>query len=635
MPDISKYKITRFETDELKPEETLADVSSVHPAMETPIGRNIFNVFYLAAASIFVFLFFKSFQLQIIDGERFAISAEQSNSLRYQLSPLRGLIYDSHGRLLAENLPVFDLVAVHAFLPKSADELAEEIRRLSPVVHEDAEYLTKIFSDNHDQAIFLIKGDITKEKMAEIQNMSLPGLFVVANIKRNYPDGSAAAHVLGHTAKVTPEELESDDYFMINDRVGRLGLEAQYENLMRGEHRSLDFLSNGADGMTSLPARAGNSLFLNIDSSMQNQLYKSVISVFASTGVRRGAAIVQNPKTGAVLGLVSMPTFDNNIFENSSLPDSVSKISRVLNDTSKPLLNRAVSGRYSPGSTIKPLLALAGLKEGVVNSSTIIFADGGIKVRSEVDSSVYYTFRDWKVHGWTDIKKAIADSVDVYFYALGGGYGNIKGLGIDRISGYLKGVGADKITGIDLPGETIGLVPSKEWKKETKDESWYVGDTYNVSIGQGDLVVTPIWLNTYIGAIANGGNLMKPRIVKEIKSQDDNIVASFDSQTLGQMPFDQDILNIVRQGMRQTVLSGTATLLQGIPVALAAKTGTAQVTGRGLNSLFTVFGPYDDPEIVMTVLVENINQSQGLAVRVANDFLSWYFGDRNNGSNGE
>ncbi|MBI2669993.1 MAG: penicillin-binding protein 2 [Candidatus Yanofskybacteria bacterium] len=627
--NLDKYKITRFEQDELKPEETLADALSIHPTMETPISRSVFNVFYVVAAVVFVFFIFESFQLQIVNGKRFTILAEQSNSLRYQLSPLRGLIYDSRGKLLAENLPVFDLMAVHTFLPESDDKLTDMISRLSPIINQNSQYLTKIFNDNQDQAVFLVKNNLTKDEMVKIETMSLPGLFTVANVKRFYPDGPAAAHILGYTAKVTPDELKNDGYFMINDRVGRLGLEAQYERFLRGEHRSFDFLNNDStifDKKGLENAEAGNNLFLNIDSSIQNQLYKSISSVFTSGGIGRGTAVIQNPKTGIVLGLVSMPTFDNNIFESAYLSDNISRISRILNDSNKPLLNRAVSGRYSPGSTIKPFLALAGLKERVVTPSTILYAGGSINVQSEVDPNVYYTFRDWKVHGWSDIKKAIADSVDVYFYSLGGGHGSIKeGLGIDRIAAYLKSAGADKITGIDLPGETVGLVPSKEWKRETKGEPWYVGDTYNISIGQGDLVVTPIWINTYIGAIANGGNLMKPRIVREIKNQDGSVIAGFNSQVLGQMPFEQDVLNVVRQGMRQAVLSGTATLLQDVPVALAAKTGTAQVSGRGLNSLFTVFGPYDDPEIVITVLVENINQSQGLAIRVANDFLLWYF----------
>jgi penicillin-binding protein 2 len=322
-----------------------------------------------------------------------------------------------------------------------------------------------------------------------------------------------------------------------------------------------------------------------------------------------------------------MPAFDNNVFENSSDATNFSKINKLLNGKDNPLLDRVIGGRYSPGSTIKPLLALAGLKEGVVTPSTTINATGSIKVQSEVDPSVFYTFRDWRVHGWTDIKKAIADSVDVFFYALGGGYGNISGLGIDRIENYLKIFRADKETGIDLPGEMSGLVPSKNWKEATKGESWYVGDTYNISIGQGDLDVTPIWLNTYVGSIANGGKLMKPFVVKEVRDSAGDTIGRMSPQVLGETPFDQQTVNIVRQGMRQTVLSGTAILLQDLPAPVAAKTGTAQVPGRGLNSLFTVFGPYDNPEIVMTVLVENINQSQGLAIRVANEFLLWYFSE--------
>ena len=628
MPSLEKYKIKSLESDELKPEETLADTLSIYPVMEMPIGRRVFGVFYLVVAVIFLFIVFKSFQLQVISGEELALSAELSSSLHYQLSPLRGLIYDSQNRPMVENAPVFDLVAVHLFLPESAEELAGIISRLAETINEDEESLKEIFRDNQDQAVFLVRGNLNKEEMVKIETSALPGLFVVNNARRNYPNGQASAHLLGYTAKVMPDELQNDDVLLISDRVGRLGLEAQYEKFLRGEHRSFDFLSTDGGNNSILSAQAGNNLFLNADSSMQNQLHKSISSVFASSGVLRGAAIVQDVKTGAVLALVSMPTFDNNIFENSSLPENASKISRILNNTDKPLLNRTISGRYSPGSTIKPFLALAGLKENVVTTSTIIFADGGISVQSEVDPDVFYTFRDWKVHGWTDIKKAIADSVDVYFYALGGGYGSIEeGLGIDRISNYLKGAGADKITGVDLPGEITGLVPSKEWKWQTKGESWYVGDTYNISIGQGDLGVTPIWLNTYIGAIANGGNLMRPFIVKEIKSQDGRTLSIVEPEILGRMPFDQDTLNIVRQGMRQTVLSGTATLLQDVPAELSAKTGTVQVTGRGLNSLFTVFGPNDDPEIVMTVLVENINESQGLAVRVANDFLLWYFGE--------
>lgn len=620
---LDKYKIKRFEKDELRPEETLADALSVHSTMEAPISRRVFSAFYIFITIALVFFVFKSLEMQIVNGSKYAFLADQGNSLKYQLLPLRGIIYDSQGSPMVKNMPVFDLVGVHKFLPSEEAGVDAEIDEVLKVIGGDFNSLRKIFTDNQNQAVFLIKRGLSKEEMVRIKTLSLPGIFTVANAQRQFIDGQASAHLIGYTSLVTPDDMKTDEYYFLNDRIGRLGLEAQYEKYLRGQHRVFDFYDSSKDQPDGF---TGHDLFLNVDSAIQRQLYKSLNSVFVSSGVSRGAAIIQNPKTGAVLGMVSMPTFDNNAFENSSQPENVEKISRILKDAGKLLLNRVISGRYSPGSTIKPLFALAGLKEGIVSPSTLVFANGSISIKSEVDPNIFYTFRDWKVHGWTDIKKAIADSVDVYFYSIGGGYGFIEGLGVDRIAKYLKEAGADKLTGIDLPGEIAGFVPTKEWKKEIKGEAWYIGDTYNISIGQGDLGVSPVWINAYIGAIANGGDLMKPFIVKEIKNHEEKTTVQFTPEVSGRLPFDESTLDIVKQGMRQTILSGTATMLQNVPVPLAAKTGTAQVTGRGLNSLFTVFGPYEDPEIVMTVLVENINQSQGLAVRVADDFLLWYFG---------
>ena len=624
-----KYKIKKLEDDNLEPEEALIDAMSEHSAIETPIGREVFGSFFIFISIILLFLTFKAFQLQIIDGKKFAALADRSVLSKYPLSAIRGKIYDSNNQPLAINVPSFDLIAIHSQLPKSNEELKREIEILSPLISWDVESLEKVFVNNASNATFLIKRGLSKEEVAKIKAAALPGIYAVANSQRFYPDGPVVAHLLGYTAMVTAEDMVKDNYYLATDRIGRLGLEAYYEGVLRGEHRYFEAESGGKESQ----AVAGSDLVLNVDRDVQKHLYQAIISVFNSAGVRRGAAVVQDPKTGAVLGLVSMPSFDSNIFENPTEADNLSKISRLLKSSDQPLLNRVISGRYSPGSTIKPLLALAGLKEGVVTPSTVVNATGSISVRSEVDPNVFYTFRDWRVHGLTDIKKAIADSVDVFFYALGGGYGNIKGLGIDRIENYFRSFLADKQLGIDLPGEIAGFVPSREWKERTKGEVWYVGDTYNISIGQGDLLVTPLWLNTYIGSIANGGKLMRPFIVKEIKNPVDGTSKQLSPQVLGEIPFNQETINIVKEGMRQTVLSGTATLLKNLPVPVAAKTGTAQVTGRGLNSLFTVFGPYDNPEIVMTVLVENINQSQGLAIRVANDFLMWYFSKSSNVQN--
>jgi penicillin-binding protein 2 len=619
-----KYKIKKLEDDNLEPEETLIDAMSEHSAIETPIGREVFGSFFIFISIILLFLTFKAFQMQVVGGEKFAVLAERNILLRHPLSAVRGIIYDRNNQPLAVNVPSFDLIAIHSQLPKSDKELEREIKALSLLISVDTESLGKIFAINTDKATFMIKKGLSKEEVAKIKAAALPGIYVVVNSQRFYPDGPAVAHLLGYTAMVTAEDMKKDSYYLATDRIGRLGLEAFYESVLRGEHRYFEVREIRKEGKES-QAEAGHDLILNIDQDIQKHLYRAIISVFSSAGVRRGAAVVQDPRTGAILGLVSMPSFDGNVFENPTEADNQSKISKILANNDQPLLNRVIGGRYSPGSTIKPLLALAGLKEGIVTSSTIINATGSISVRSEVDPNVFYTFRDWRVHGLTDIKKAIADSVDVFFYALGGGYGNIKGLGIDKIENYLRIFLADKQLGIDLPGEVAGFVPSREWKERTKGEAWYIGDTYNISIGQGDLLVTPLWLNTYVGSIANGGKLMKPFVVKEIRNPVDGTFTRLSPQVLGEIPFDQGTINIVKQGMRQTVLSGTATLLNGLPVPVAAKTGTAQIPNRRLNSLFTVFGPYDEPTVVMTVLVEDIKQSQGLAIRVANDFLMWYF----------
>lgn len=625
--NIKKYRIKGLtEETDVAPEETLIDSVSAHSAIEVPIGQQVFNLFLVVIFGAVFFFVVKAFQLQIIRGDHFALLADRAGGSTIFLSPLRGLIIDTHGRSLVQNVPIFELVVIRSLLPKTENETQRIILGLASIIDEDQQELADIFKENTEYGVFVIKSGLTKEEVLKIKELDPEGIFVVINSRRHYLDGLASAHLLGYTSMVPPEELLRDSPYAITDRVGRFGLEMQYEKYLRGGKRLFD--PKNPDEQQSRITEA-NNLVTTIDRDIQIKLYEVMANAFKAAGVRRGAAVAQDPRTGAVLGLVSMPPFDNNVFENPSGSDNSAKVSLILGNSNRPLLNRVIGGRYSPGSTIKPLLALAGLKEGVVTPSTLVYADGSISIQSEVDPSVFYTFRDWKVHGWTDIKKAISDSVDVFFYALGGGYKNIDGLGIDKIAEYLKIFRVDSVTGIDLPGETKGFVPTREWKKNTKGEGWYTGDNYNISIGQGDLLVTPIWLNSYIGAIANGGKIMRPFIVTKVQDGDGRIVKETFPEIWNEIPFDIGTMNVVREGMRQTVTSGTATLLEDLSVPVAAKTGTAQVVGRGLNSLLAVFGPYDNPEIVMTVLAENVDQSQGLAIRIAKDFLSWYFNHRN------
>lgn len=624
MARLDKYIIRRSEDRDIHPEETLADSLSEHTIIEMPIGHEVFRTLYIFIFLISIFVLLKSFQLQFVKGNRFAVIA-QRNSSQYSMPALRGIIYDRNNKSLVENVPIFDLIAIHNDLPAKSG-IGSLTDSLSPIIKMDQLELADIFNKNTNSATFLIKKGLSKEEVTKIKVLSLKGIYVVANSQRHYFESNAFSSVIGYTAKVNEAEMDADPYYLPTDRVGRLGIEAYYEKQLRGEHRNLIIKNSVLSGKENV--KPGNDLILNIDQNIQDNLYQTMTSVLDLAGLKRAAAIVQNPKTGEILGLVSLPAFDANIFENYFNPASADKISKILEDKNNALFNRVIAGRYSPGSTIKPLLALAGLRENVVTPNTTIYANGSISVTSKYDPSVVYTFRDWRVHGLTDLKKAIADSVDVYFYALGGGYGNIRGLGIDKIVGYLKSFLADNVLGIDLPGEVSGLVPSPDWKQKTKGEEWFIGDTYNISIGQGDLNVTPLWLNTYIGSIANNGNLMKPYVVKEIKDQDGKVITQNQPQVLGKIPFNDQTIRTIKEGMRQTILSGTATSLQNLPVPVAAKTGTAQVSNRGLNSLFVVFGPYEDPNIAMTILIEGV-ESQGLAIKIAHDFLLWYFGQHN------
>lgn len=617
-----KYFVKQLDDHEISPEETLADGMSGHSSVEMPVSKAIFGFFYVFMGVVFLLFLIQAFKLQVVQGVRNARFADQSNHNAYAIPALRGTIVDTHGAVLVNNVPVFDLVAVRSSL--FAEKENPRYLELDALVDLPEGGVSAIVEKYKTLGVFVIKKNLEKSEAIRVQAANIPGIFVVPYSRRYYELGPVFSHVIGYTAWINEDELANDidHVYSHHDRVGRLGVEAYYESDLHGDARSV--LLEGATTSQTSEAKGGNGLELYLDADIQKHLYDSLNQIFAQNGVRRGAAVLQDVRTGEVLAMVSMPAFDPNIFEDGN-SDATQSRQAVINDTAKPLFNRAVSGLYSPGSTIKPLYALAGLREHIVTPSTVIQANGSLEVQSEVDPSVTYTFRDWKVHGPTDLRKSIAWSVDIYYYLLGGGYRDFRGLGIDRIQKYLELFLADKKTGIDLPAEVEGFIPSRQWKKEKKNDSWYVGDTYNVSIGQGDLIVTPIWINSYVSAIANGGTMYKPHIVKKILDPSGQTLKEIKPEILTKLPFERKDLDVVREGMRQTVTDGTAQLLKDLPVQVAAKTGTAQVANKALNSLFTVWGPYDNPEISLTILVENIPQSQSLGVQVANKFFMWYF----------
>ncbi len=618
-----KYRISSFEDDGVSPEETLLDSLDSRSKIELPIPESVVFVFYILVVGAFLFFLFSAFNLEILQGSYFKNTAAGNRSTFYQAPSMRGVVLDSAGQILADNQPVFDLVGISSDLPNSQSEITAMIQGLSQITGEPAENLLNIFNKGKLESLFFIKKDLKKDEVLQIENRYQRGIYVVSGVKRSYSGGAKFSSVLGYTGKVSPEDLK-DSYYNLNDRKGRTGVEESYENFLRGEHSKI-FFDKADKKYIFNTAVAGSNLTLNINSEIQKHLYDSLENILRSSGLKSGSAVVQNPNTGEVLGMVSFPSFDNNHLVSGLSEDLYKK---YFEDKGKPIFNRAVAGKYNPGSSIKPLLALAGLKEGVITpNTTITDLDGYITIKNQYNSNILYKYHDWKVQGTVNLKKAIAQSSDIYFYSVGGGYGNIKGLGFEKLEKYFHTFLIDKLLGIDISGETSGFVPNEEWKLEKFGQPWFTGDTYNVSIGQGDLLVTPLWLSSYVSAIANGGTFYKPFLVKKITDRNGDIIKSFSSQEIAKLPFDEATVNIVREGMREVVLSGTGQLLNSLPVPAAAKTGTAEVGAKGgkLNSVFIAYAPYDSPEVAISVVVENIGKNQGLAIRTARDFLQWYF----------
>jgi len=367
--------------------------------------------------------------------------------------------------------------------------------------------------------------------------------------------------------------------------------------------------------------KPGSDLVLGIDSGLQKKIYDSLNDILIKTQTKTAAAVAINPQSGEVLAMVSLPSYDNNLFAQKISANDYSKLTQ---DPNKPLFNRAISGEYPPGSTIKPAIATAALSEKIITPSTIISGLGGtIRIGS-------YSFGDWTVHGPSDVRTAIAQSNDIFFYTLGGGYGSIGGLGMSLMKKWDNLLGLGETTGIDIGGESSGLIPDEQWKQDTFNEKWSVGNSYHAAIGQGYVTVTPLQLANYIATIANGGTLFKPHLVSQIK-KNDGTVSVIQPQIIRSGFISPDVVNVVREGMRQAVTGGTAQPLKDLPVEVAGKTGTAQfgVGGSQTHGWFVSFAPYDNPQIAMVVLVEGGGEGFTSALPVTKAVYQWYFGGRN------
>jgi len=598
---------------------------------ELPISRRTLEVFYiLFLISIFVF-FAKTFELQILKGKFFSQLSKENKTRIEKILQNRGIIYDRNFEQLVWNQPSFDLLLDKRDLPRSEKEKEELFQKIAKIIKKDFNEIKNTIENSESSQVLLLE-NIPQETLISLKVSSIltenASLKIEENTVRNYIDGPTFSQIIGYTGKITKEDLRKLPDYSITDIIGKFGLEKFYENVLRGNPGKFEIERDVFGNLKSKKKIAdpedGKSLVLWLDSQLQKKITEELKLSLQRTGAKRGAAVAMNPKTGGILALVSLPSFDNNLFSQGKDPETVQKI---LNDPENPLINRVISGGYLTGSTIKPLIASAVLQEKIISPEKKIYDPGFIEVPNQYNPEIIYKYRDWKAHGWTDLRKAIAESCNVYFYTVGGGYGNQEGLGPTRIKKYLELFGWGQKTGIDLPGEIEGFIPDKEWKKRTLNENWWNGDTYYLSIGQQYLQITPLQVATAFSAIANGGVLYQPMIVQKIVDSEKNTILEMKPKIIRQNFIDQENLKIVREGMREAVTYGSSVILNNLPVKAASKTGTAETGKKDIyHSWVTVFAPYEDPEIVLTIVIENVPKVQMVAaLPVAKNVLEWYF----------
>lgn len=559
----------------------------------------------------------RSYYLQVIQGTAWHVQAEENRvSMTLQAAP-RGIIYDRFGRQVVENIASTDLVLDPVSMPNQENEsgLIEGLVEYTDL--EPAQVREALHQARGNIQPVLLKKSLTHEVVIELERAlkDLPGAQLASASVRNYLRPHAMSHILGYTGLASAEEMVNNQSLIMNDLVGKSGIEKKYDQELRG-HPGAAYVEVNADGqpqkeLSQASPEPGNDLVLTLDADLQEFIFNLL-----AENKRRGAVIALDPSSGAVLALVNYPTYDPNVFSQPARQD---ESRAVLLDPQQPLFNRAIGGKYPPGSTIKPLIAAAGLEEKIITGQTTVLSSGGIQIGT-------WNFPDWKAggHGQTNVTKAIAESVNTFFYLLAGGDDTSQGLGVRKITKYLNYFAWGKQTGIDLPGEGAGLLPSPEWKMETKNEPWYIGDTYHLGIGQGDVLVSPLQVAVSTAAIANGGTVYTPYVVTE-QTRGGETISAHKKQGV-KVPISLNNLRIVQQGMRQAVQEGSARRLNTMPIALAGKTGTAQLdSGEDVtHAWFTSYGPIESPNLVITVLLEEGGKGDVDAIPVAEEIWQWW-----------
>lgn len=546
------------------------DTQQFEGRMEKPVKRKTF----LSAGIVFLIIGLaiigQTFYLQIVKGESYLSRSENNRLKLTPIFPERGIVYDRNGEKLAWN--AFSFRAIEDF-------------------GDGKELILKTFYNLGQAQSFLGEKKITNanKNILEIEPTS----------SRYYINTPGFGHVLGYIGFPSQKDMENKSPVLREAMIGKDGIEKKYEDALKGEiglkMKEVDSLGRIESENMQINPIAGNEIKTAIDLRIQGAFFKFIKSVADERGFEGGAGIMLDVNNGEILSLISYPEYDPQILSRGEPKE---EIKRFISDSRKPFLNRVVSGLYAPGSIVKPFVAIAALNEKIISPNKQIFSSGSISIPNPYFPDKKSVFYDWKAHGLVDMRKALAVSSDVYFYEIGGGFEDIKGLGINKIIEYAKMFGMAAKTGIDLSSEEIGLIPGPDWKKGATpdDPVWRIGDTYNASIGQGAFQVTPIQMAVFTAAVANNGKLIQPHLVLENQTK----------KPLSVINIQQEYFQIVKEGMRMAVTEGTASALNISSIKIAAKTGTAQVgiTKKHVNSWIIGFFPYEEPKYAFVIVME-------------------------------
>jgi penicillin-binding protein 2 len=612
-------------------------VSTFYDERQRPVrSLSRFLVFALAVVIAVTGLSARLFYLQVVDGGRLEALATRNRTALESIPSPRGLIYDRTGRALVTNVATFVVKLRPSDLP--LEQRPAVVDRLAALLSMPADDINATIDGNPGSTFDLVRiatdVDERTARLISEAGFDLPGVEIAVEARRSYADGPLLSQILGYTGPVSGEQLLDlkQDGYLPDDLIGKVGIEAQYETNLRGIYGTQSVERNASGRKTQVlqtiaQAQPGDSLTLTIDTKDQKNAQKALLWAMKKVGIKRGVVIAMNPQTGEILALVSLPTYDNNQFARGI---SNRDYARLLNNPDKPLLNHATQAHYPPGSTYKLVAGTGALADKKITPSTRIRTAGYLTLGGT-------RFYDWNHRGFgpCNIYCGFGHSSDTFFFQMAGK------LGIDRLGYWAKQYGFGNLTGIDLPGEVPGIVPTNAWKQATLGAPIFGGETYQAGIGQGYDVVTPIQLINAYAALANGGTLYQPQIVRDIVGPDGTVVRPFKPKIIRKLKAPASVLKVMRNAARSTVTFRHTYNLVDMPIKIAGKSGTAEFGTRDskgrlpYHSWFVGFVPKDarhgsfngtGAQIIVLALAYDSRTKGNVATEIVKYFYQLHFG---------